>query len=419
MDTPASPNSINLNNTPIDWKLDEGTFDFFGLPALTLWLNPSTSNLLKPLADEIGHDYFRLLVAHSSSLGTQEDYEVMITSLADNFIDGFHAWGRSVSVAGWGTFNIEHIDFQAKEATVMVKNPWELQLHQNDEEHWGCPFIQGKIIGIFSAAFGISCWAEESIETVGDKGTVRFNISPSSQTISQLIQSHKLRRAMAHSQLIDDLINRPVNSRSRDDEQQLQQYCQQLENIIERHTHDLQSINEQLQKSNQQLQDLSIHDHLTGLLNRRYIFQDLENRLAVAKRYETPLTVLMIDIDDFKHINDNYGHGIGDKVLINVAQVIQSSIREADIAAGIGGEEFLVLLNKTAATDANAVADKILTNIRAYSHEDIEENSTVSIGLSSHTQQSLKELLKQTDDALYEAKHRGKNQYVHYDAIER
>ncbi len=95
---------IEVNNVPFHWHLENGTVDFLGLPSAFFWINPSLMRMLIPLAEEIGFELYRLLVAYSSSKGTKEDYDAMMSMKKDNFADGFLAWGNIVSVAGWGSF---------------------------------------------------------------------------------------------------------------------------------------------------------------------------------------------------------------------------------------------------------------------------------------------------------------------------
>jgi diguanylate cyclase (GGDEF)-like protein/PAS domain S-box-containing protein len=181
---------IELNGVPVKWSLEQGTFTFFGLKSALFWLNPSLLSMLQPLADEIGQDLFRLLIAHSSSLGTDEDYQNMVTVLGENFEQGFANWGKAVSAAGWGVFEITAFDAAGKTARVRVSNAWELLLGNAPEKRWGCPFIQGKLIGIFCHAFQVNCWAEESeISYEPEHAFVEFTIHPSEKTISTEIDS--------------------------------------------------------------------------------------------------------------------------------------------------------------------------------------------------------------------------------------
>lgn len=154
---------LRLNSVDIEWDLRRGDLSFFGIDAVLFWTNPSMYRLLCPLVDELGVDLFRLLVAHGSSLGTDIDYEVMVTKLGRDFVSGFLAWGDAVAAAGWGRFEVLAYEPEASTALVRVHHPWELKMQQGSAVQWGCPFIQGKIIGLFSHAFRQSCWADEAL----------------------------------------------------------------------------------------------------------------------------------------------------------------------------------------------------------------------------------------------------------------
>lgn len=198
----ASTHTIELNRATLTWELDQGKLSFFGLPSALFWIDPSLYHMLAPLARNLGYPLFRLLIASSSSIGTDQDYHVMVTSLGSNFQEGFLAWGRAVGAAGWGHFELVEYDYQARKATVLVTNAWELQMIQNEQEHWGCPFLFGKLIGIFSQAFGTSCWAEEQIDLAGAAPSVCFNIYPSTLNLNDEVkrlqeeQADKARRAL-------------------------------------------------------------------------------------------------------------------------------------------------------------------------------------------------------------------------------
>lgn len=154
--------SIQLNGVDIEWDIERGNVSFFGLDSVLFWTNPSLYRLLAPLVVELGPDLFRVLVAHSSSLGTEEDYELMVTKLGHDFVSGFLAWGEAVATAGWGRFEVLAFDPVTCTAHVRVNHPWELQMQSGRPELWGCPFLQGKIIGLFTHAFKRPCWADET-----------------------------------------------------------------------------------------------------------------------------------------------------------------------------------------------------------------------------------------------------------------
>jgi len=175
---------IVLNQVPIDWNLTTGELSFFGLSSVLFWANPSMYRMLKAFVDQIGIEMFELLMAHESSKGTDEDYNAMITQLADNFPEGFLAWGRAVTTAGWGLFELPEYDFDRKHALVRINNPWELKMLKGTGERWGCPFLQGKLIGIFSHAFATTCWADvHDMNGDGDDLFVEFRIYAGSKTI--------------------------------------------------------------------------------------------------------------------------------------------------------------------------------------------------------------------------------------------
>lgn len=185
----ATNPSIELQRARFAWDLEAGTLSFFGLHSVLFWSNPSLMLMLQPLAHEMGLPLFRLLLARNASIGTEEDYHAMVTALGSSFEEGFLAWGRAVSTAGWGVFELPHYDHTTRQATVRVRNPWELHMQAGNADSWGCPFLQGKLTGIFSHAFGTPCWAEEQIEANSTAPCVNFSIAPSSRTFeAELVQ---------------------------------------------------------------------------------------------------------------------------------------------------------------------------------------------------------------------------------------
>jgi len=177
--------SITINDVPIVWAPAIGDVSFFGLSSVLFWTNPSMFRLLEPLVEEIGVDLFRMLVAHSSSLGTEEDYHSMVTVLGSNFTEGFLAWGRAVSAAGWGSFELPFFDVDSCTAEVRVVNPWELRMQTAGGRLWGCPFLQGKVIGILAHALGQRCWADEEIDVDSDPPTVTFSVRAWERTLDE------------------------------------------------------------------------------------------------------------------------------------------------------------------------------------------------------------------------------------------
>lgn len=167
-----------------------------------------------------------------------------------------------------------------------------------------------------------------------------------------------------------------------------------------------------------ELKTMAILDHLTGLHNRHYFFIQAERILKGWARYKTPVTLMLIDMDDFKKINDTYGHDAGDQVLKHVADTLKQCLRDVDVIARIGGEEFVVLLPSTAIDAGNVVAEKVRSVIenKTLTYQQQEIKVTVSIGVvaAGRRQQLIGDLLKAADKLLYLAKDRGKN-YVAID----
>jgi len=156
-------------------------------------------------------------------------------------------------------------------------------------------------------------------------------------------------------------------------------------------------------------------DTMTRLYNKNYIFEFLPYEIARTKALNEELTILMIDVDDFKHYNDTNGHPEGDKVLIEIAQILLKSTRDRDFCARYGGEEFLVILPKTAVSTGEHIAERIRQTIEN-AHFFNEESQpggklTVSVGLAGfpkHGEES-NDLIKKADLALYASKKSGKN----------
>ncbi len=161
------------------------------------------------------------------------------------------------------------------------------------------------------------------------------------------------------------------------------------------------------------LQELSIHDSLTKIHNRRYFMQRYVEEFNRARKFNFNLSFLMVDIDHFKKINDTYGHLVGDAVLREVARTIKENTREIDFIARFGGEEFSVILLETEKTGAIMVAERMRSKISQKRIEVFDEtlNVAVSIGLSSFPENTLHSdvLLETADKALYKAKLAGRN----------
>lgn len=157
----------------------------------------------------------------------------------------------------------------------------------------------------------------------------------------------------------------------------------------------------------------STHDSLTGLFNRHYFKHALENQFALAKRYSTDLSLLFMDADDFKDINDKFGHPAGDAALKAMSVIIQENVRESDVAARYGGEEFVVIMAQTNSIDALILADRIRKQIEMFplTYNGQAISLSISGGIASFpvNAQSTDDLIYLADSALYRAKGAGKN----------
>lgn len=169
----------------------------------------------------------------------------------------------------------------------------------------------------------------------------------------------------------------------------------------------------ELEEKNEELQHLATHDFLTGLVNRRCFEENASHEILRIKRYGEEACLLLLDIDNFKSINDEYGHPIGDKVLQSLASLLKTQIREVDIASRIGGEEFAIILINTNVEAGRSVAEKLRNSIEKeiFIIEDLEINITASIGLAhiNNNIDSYEEVYKCADKTLYIAKEKGKN----------
>lgn len=165
-----------------------------------------------------------------------------------------------------------------------------------------------------------------------------------------------------------------------------------------------------------QLEEASLHDGLTGLYNRRFLEGMIEKLAAQVKRNNSSLAILMIDIDFFKMVNDEYGHDVGDNAIRLLAEVLKNSIRESDLAIRYGGEEFLVLLHNASEEGAVQVAEKIR---QTFASTEIATGNgaikkTLSVGVACYPKdgETIWQVVKFADTALYKAKNSGRNKVV-------
>ena len=194
-----------------------------------------------------------------------------------------------------------------------------------------------------------------------------------------------------------------------------------LEEKLQKNNEEITKTYIEIQKANTILKKEANVDELTGIANRRSYNSIIDKELEVSIRSNTILSLLMIDIDDFKVFNDTYGHELGDLVLIKLAETLKKNIRKGDLACRYGGEEFAVILPHTSLTGAKEIAKKLVLEVSKIKMKDIEpgvtKKLTISIGIgvfneSSYDKLNATKLMKQADEGLYLAKHKGKNQFA-------
>lgn len=166
--------------------------------------------------------------------------------------------------------------------------------------------------------------------------------------------------------------------------------------------------NIELEKKNTELNELTMRDSMTNLLNHKNSLRRLKEEVDRAKRIDYPLSVAMIDLDNFKLVNDTYGHQTGDEVLIGIAQILSEGCRTTDVVGRYGGEEFIIIMPDTNDQDAALLLERIKTCIEETSFKD-EIRITLSCGISELNGESVHGILKSSDMMLYEAKKKGKN----------
>ena len=189
------------------------------------------------------------------------------------------------------------------------------------------------------------------------------------------------------------------------------QYARELQAMRDLYKEKLKEI----EKLREETEFLAHVDDLTGIYNHRFFIQQLTMEVGRQKRYPAPLSLLMIDVDYFKHYNDTNGHLAGDRVLKTIAIVIQHTVRQTDIVARYGGEEFSVILINTGKEGAREIAERVKRNVAdtRFPNESAQPNGnlTVSIGVAtfSPTASTITELIREADNALYRAKNGGRN----------
>ncbi|MBN8553387.1 MAG: PleD family two-component system response regulator [Caulobacterales bacterium] len=234
---------------------------------------------------------------------------------------------------------------------------------------------------------------------------IRSNAISRAAPVLAIVDVHERPRVVKALELgANDILARPI------DPQELAARCRTLM----RHKRYADSLRNKLDHS----LEMAVTDPLTGLHNRRYLLGQLDPLVDHAGRGGTPASVLILDIDHFKSINDSFGHDAGDEVLVEFAVRLATNVRAVDLPCRYGGEEFVVIMPETRVEDAKIIADRIRAQVAGTPFMVMEGreslNVTISIGVAATTGEgdSVEAVLKRADEALYEAKQGGRNRVI-------
>jgi two-component system chemotaxis family response regulator WspR len=215
-----------------------------------------------------------------------------------------------------------------------------------------------------------------------------------------LVKDHVLRHATRLDRAVRDAV-----------------YGKRLERENHRLMKTLRERNLELERLNRQLWEMSHTDSLTGFYNRRFITTRLEEEIARSHRYHLPLSVVLADLDNFKSINDRYGHLVGDEVLKNVGKQFRAGLRDTDLVGRYGGEEFLLILTNTSSEGAGAFCNRLRDSLERSTittEEKFAIHLTASFGVAGYTfgSETAEDMVRMADQNLYVAKRQGRNRVV-------
>ncbi len=325
-----------------------------------------------------------------------EDADFTLNHILDISNQGFWDWNAKTGYVhrsvGW--FRMLGYDQNIFKNDVFT---WENAIHPEDYERVMTHFesyINGKI-PLYQIEYrckkndGSYLWIEDTGKIVkkSEKGTVVRMIGAHTD-----IHEYKLYKEMLIRQ--NELL---LNDKA------------SLDNLVKERTEELTQINKKLNEQIEKAVYNASHDTLTGLLNRREFETAFDKEIHRAKRYSYPLSIVLFDIDNFKGINDTHGHKVGDEILIAIAILVQNNVRESDVLARWGGEEFIIIFPETTMETANEKAETLRIKIS----DEIFPASikvTCSFGVTSYLKEDTSDtVFIRCDNALYAAKSKGKN----------
>ncbi len=188
-----------------------------------------------------------------------------------------------------------------------------------------------------------------------------------------------------------------------------------MKRLVNKSEDELRKRIETLERENDTLKSLLLTDELTGLYNKRFFYIQLEVETSRTRRTGQPCTLMLIDVDNFKLVNDTFGHDAGDQFLVQIGGIIKNDLRVTDFACRFGGDEFSVIMPASNINDSFSIAKRIKSSVAKLAstlHVDIREHLSASFGLTAyeaHDPTSVVDFFKQADLELYEAKKMGKN----------
>lgn len=189
---------------------------------------------------------------------------------------------------------------------------------------------------------------------------------------------------------------------------------------LEKVQKELENKQTELLQLNEKLQKLAMTDELTSLYNRRIYKRELTENLSIYKKTRIPFSLLMVDIDYFKDINDTYGHVTGDQILKALAQMLVTQSRKQDVVARYGGEEFAIILTNTTVADSIQIAERIRKSVEEAIWDISSLSLTISAGIATSREGDTRKIIQtRADEALYRSKHNGRNQITHASQLER
>jgi len=368
------------------WDDQEKKFRFFGEDAVILWKDPSISCMQVPVIEQLGESFYFLLVAYESSEESVDNFNYIMTRKNCSFEEGFEMLAQVISSAGWGTMSLTSVDWELKKATIEIEDPWELAIRETKNIGDNLPMICGKTSGIFTRA--MECNMRAVVTDIQEREGRKYatiQILETNSTLKSELEALNKREGHTPYERVQ-ILNK-----------------------------ELQEIKSELEKANQRLTEQAIKDDLTGAYNRRYFMSQASQHHSYQARYKTAVSVMMLDIDNFKKINDTYGHQAGDLSLIEFSNTCRDNLRNTDMFSRLGGEEFAISMPGLALDSAMSVAEKIRHLIERLTIEYNDEtiSFTVSIGVVELQQQeTLESALNRADKALYSAKHSGRNRTI-------